>query len=304
MVYSNHFYAGSVWSPSDPNRTSKSVSVEIRTPEALGATNEFYYVLVSLWDNVGSYDQIGFTNDGGVWGFTVSSTTYCAGTYNYNPDVKNLDPGVLYTFVMTIAAHGYINFSVFHGTTLIDGLEQYSGATQFNESYSYTCDSSTYLAYTDFEEGYYTDQLMPSFNFIFADNYHGTSPTTQFVPFENPLGGGHVTVAGTTTRLENEPFAEQVTGHPFTVKMGTGLYTRSFPLVLTEAFGTDSVNLTVKAPASFTITLGVTSGSPSFTTKLTITIPSTTASGTYNVRVTATDESGIYTYVTLQVTVK
>jgi hypothetical protein len=68
------WYAGSqcTWNTS---RSAQTVGVTLTTPNSAPRSDEFYYVLLSVFDSAGSYDQIGFSNNHGSWGITNSWTT-------------------------------------------------------------------------------------------------------------------------------------------------------------------------------------------------------------------------------------
>jgi hypothetical protein len=74
LIDAPHWYAGSVctWST---NHTARSISNTITIPYSQPRSDEFYYVLLSAWDNAGSYDQIGFSDYYGTWGLVYSWTT-------------------------------------------------------------------------------------------------------------------------------------------------------------------------------------------------------------------------------------
>src|SRR5579862_6535094 len=110
-----HWYAGGVYN-GGVTTTTEALS-EFSVPGgAAPKANQFYYVILSIWDNVGSYDQIGFANNNGVWGITYSYTTgTCPSlTYHYNSDAQAITAGK-YTFTITIASGGGINFDVYAG---------------------------------------------------------------------------------------------------------------------------------------------------------------------------------------------
>jgi hypothetical protein len=74
--YYGHFYAGSVYN--DVNATATQLSTTIQIPLDVAQATDFYYVILSIWDNASSYDQLGFANSGGIFGVAYSTTDYCA----------------------------------------------------------------------------------------------------------------------------------------------------------------------------------------------------------------------------------
>jgi hypothetical protein len=70
--YDTHWYAGGVrpWWASTEN--ASTINVSITVPSSAPRSDEFYYVILSAWDNNGSYNQIGFADDYGIWGLSYS----------------------------------------------------------------------------------------------------------------------------------------------------------------------------------------------------------------------------------------
>lgn len=169
--YSTHWYAGSVYS-----KTSASVTwlyATIKTPAKNPKSDEFYYVLMSAWDNAGSYDQIGFADNWGYWGLTYSWTSgSCSSpTYHFSPGAMHLSLGTTYKFYITTAYHdGVVWFEAVVGSTIVWYLSANTGGTYLSMAYSY-CGS---YDYTDYVEVWYTHKSggYPSFTFNFAKNQY------------------------------------------------------------------------------------------------------------------------------------
>jgi len=169
---STHWYAGAFFSGSPA--TASSVVARIATPP-LPKSDEFYYVLASVWDDSGSYDQIGFADVYGVWGLTYSWTSGpCSNlTYNFNPDAIELDPSTAYTFYITSSgstdggASG-IWFEAWTGTTKVWSLFAPNGATALKIAPT----NCGYYDYTNYEEVWNTDVPggSPNFDFRFSTN--------------------------------------------------------------------------------------------------------------------------------------
>ena len=117
---SAHWYAGAVLPWWDWGNNVGQVWVTIQVPNISPNPNEFYYVLLSAFDSVGSYDQIGFSNDWGIWGLTTSWTYNSNGqfVYVYNPDVMNLQQGTTYTFCL-MTTPGSIMWDVYQNGGLV-----------------------------------------------------------------------------------------------------------------------------------------------------------------------------------------
>ena len=95
-----HWWVGSVYK-GKPKGAAWLWTV-VTTPSANPLSSEFYYVLLSAWDTAGSYDQVGFSGDSGVWGLTYSYTTgTCAATYIYSANAMTMTPGQKWGFYLT-----------------------------------------------------------------------------------------------------------------------------------------------------------------------------------------------------------
>jgi len=157
---SSHWYAGSVWSGTSSLTSWTLAEISVPSTGSSDAT-EFYYVLMSIWDNAGSYDQIGFAGDYGTWGLTYSYTTGpCSSpTYVYNPAQQALTPGQLYLLaITTVSGPGtweeVYTVSKTGAITLIFSLHAPTGATDPGlELENFYCG---YYDYTDYEEVYGT----------------------------------------------------------------------------------------------------------------------------------------------------
>ncbi len=309
----SHWYAGSALSVSAGTTSAREVSVQLTVPSAniSSETNQFYYVLLSVWDNIGSYDQIGIANAFGVWGFTYSFTSFCAQNYYFNPDYFNLVPGTTYTFSMLIS-DGYVYWNVYQGATYIGGLSVITGATAFNVSTYYTCDDSTYYDFTNYEEVYYTQQTTPDFSFRFAATQVDglNAPMKAFTTSGTPSRVHvKVTQSSASTTLENEQFDLLYTGTSVDLvylPVGTSTY---FFTVQTERLTVRS-HLTscqlVSEGWSFSGWVG--NPSPPFTSVQTLYVNTSAPAGTYLEYLFAYNSgaghvgcSGDYTFVTLEV---
>jgi hypothetical protein len=166
-----HWYAGGDYNAStgatEINRTFGFLTV----PRGPANDHQFYYVLVSIWDSSGSYDQLGFSDDDGVWGLTESFTTgSCLDpTYWFLPDAVTLSPD-RYVFEIDITG-GLIHFLV--GTNVLnlgsvwDDVESPGSFDQYLSTASEYCDSYGYTLY----EEVYSDNATntPTYSFEFRD---------------------------------------------------------------------------------------------------------------------------------------
>lgn len=151
---SRHYYVGSYFAGTAT--TSNWVIAEISVPTDTPSSSEFYYQVLSVWDNGGSYDQVGFADDYGVWGLAWSYTTgTCAASYVYTPDAVSLVAGQEYLLAITTENTGYITMVVWSisasaGLTEVYQEEANTGGNALEVEYSYCGDYD----YTDFEEVY------------------------------------------------------------------------------------------------------------------------------------------------------
>lgn len=184
-TYGTHWYAGSVYlgAPGEATIVYASFKVPVSQPRS----DEFYYVLLSVWDSAGSYDQIGFADNYGVWGLTYSWTTGTPDnpTYIYTPDAITLIPGE-YTFSIS-TSDGFTTFSVVTGScdpatmsTLpcTGGHRFWSLVAPTGGNYlRVQAYSFGYYGYTDYEEIWDTHAShgSPNFNFFFYNNRWGST---------------------------------------------------------------------------------------------------------------------------------
>jgi hypothetical protein len=165
-----HWYAGSLYPADAPPRRARTVSTRIGIPSSAPKSDEFYYVLLSVWDSAGSYDQIGFSNSYGVWGLTYCWTSGLIGnpTYHYSPNAREMSTGVTYTFSITVEG-GVAHYVAYDGTRQIWSLDARTGG-----EYLVLDDLFRgYYDYTDYEEVWQTSDLggAPPFDFNFTNNY-------------------------------------------------------------------------------------------------------------------------------------
>jgi hypothetical protein len=291
--YEGGYYNGTTLAP-------KLAKMTLKIPDAQPASGEFYYVLLSTWDNAGSYDQIGIANDFGTWGWTWSYTSFCAGSYNYTPNQMPLQRGAMYTFTMTIAK-GNVTFVVAQGSHVVGTIVGKSGGTQFSMQSFYSCSGVSYYDYTDYEEIYSTTQAMPSFDFAFTKNFVSNGTVTNWSVFGSPPSGVATSLHLNTVRVENEGFSVGFLlggkDHA-TLPAGTTAYFTN--ITVTGWFLVGNVSLTSSGlPKGMALSFGSPKGAPTFSTSVKITL-SSVARGTYDLSLTAQDSSARYTYVTLE----
>jgi hypothetical protein len=298
--YYGHYYAGTYYTGT--SFTSHQLSATIQVPLDVAQPSDFYYVILSLWDNASSYDQIGFTNDNGVFGIAYSTTSPCAGYYYYSPNAYVLTPGVTYNFSMSIDK-GVVDFVVsYTNGTPVWTLTQTTGGSFFVESAFYTCYYSYYYPnitaydYTDYEEVYTTLGNLPPYDFFFGANLADDSPVNGFSVFTTYLPGPvTVPINGANAVVANEPFNLYLNQLNSTYSLESPSKVQTFKLDLgvenVNASGT--VNLGVyQEPSGWSTTLNKSTGAPPFTYSAQVSIPSGAPIGNYSVGFNGTDSSG------------
>lgn len=200
-----HYYEGMVWGPKKTAVVNSEIQTQLKVPDqipsTLSSTNEFFYVLLSAFDNNGSYDQIGISDDNGTWGLTLSYTydtsgTGCSGTlaYVFTPDYVTLTQGTTYTFAMVFysAFPGDMAFIVSQGAVILVDLPVATGGTAFDLQNT----NCGYYGTTDYEEVYTTQQAVPDSDMhFFGGVYGGSTPMNQLVAVFSagtPPAGVHV----------------------------------------------------------------------------------------------------------------
>jgi hypothetical protein len=162
------WYAGSLctW---NTNHTAQTVGVTLTTPNSAPRSDEFYYVLLSVFDSAGSYDQIGFSNNHGSWGLTNSWTTGPANnlTFHYFANNYWLFQGVTYSFNIS-AQNGMVKFACYQGDSKIWSSDVPTGGDYLILSKSY----EGYPNYMNYEEIWHTSENRgtPDFDFKFISN--------------------------------------------------------------------------------------------------------------------------------------
>src|SRR6266540_6591400 len=133
-----------------------SVQVQIQVPSHPVRAGDGYFVLLSIYDNADSYDQIGFGKWGGSnhWGVTYSFTTGPCSTPNFisENNVKDIAEGQTYLFRMTLQL-GQLIFSVQWNGATIWSLSFATQASAFIAENIHLCrDGSSWAGYTNYEE--------------------------------------------------------------------------------------------------------------------------------------------------------
>lgn len=314
--YNGHFYAGVVYT--GPSSNATEIQTTLFVPDDQPQPGDFYYVLLSVWDSAGSYDQLGFANNYGAWGLAYSTTTYCGGSYHYSSNATVLASGENYTFQMTLSG-GFVVFDVLNATgTSVWIYEYYTGGTEFEVNAYYTCDLGTYYDYTDYEEVYSTTAPVPPYDFFFEDDsgvpigsvtdwaaWNSNSPSGVAV-YINGVTNSTGCPASCPIVIANEPYYLYFPPDEGAVRLeSTAPPTPAFGTVSVAELAPDSpISLALySAPAGWSVNLTVGQGAPPFSSTISVAVPNGTAPGSYSVGVDAFDGSGTYSRISLGVTV-
>ncbi|MFQ5961962.1 MAG: hypothetical protein ACE5MG_11260, partial [Candidatus Methylomirabilales bacterium] len=308
------WYAGAVYL-GNPTTTT-SLQVDIQVPHDYPPSGDFYYVLLSVWDNNDAYDQIGFAATDGHWGLTWAALEVCAEAIFFDPDAYVLSLGKTYTFKMEISA-GLVTFSAYLGLTQVWSLSHFTGGTAFVLDDEYSCGGQTYRDYTDYEEVFdLVDEFefgsLPSYSFFFSDNKAGGVSVTDWgrftqnvtVPMLRELW---VDISGSDVTIENQWFMLTLDSQHLPTTRPTVLSVGGDVIKLHQndecpAIGPDYCKVwltTYLLPsgwsAAFNPPVGDLMAASSFSFTLDITIPSSAPLGTHWVGVEAYDVDDVYT---------
>jgi hypothetical protein len=304
---SSHWWVGEESTISSLSPTSaNSVQVTIQVPDDSPNPTEFYYVLLSTWDSAGSYDQVGFASDYGVWGLVWSYTTGGCGSpaYVYSTDAYELSEGTSYTFAMSIAS-GLLTYRAFgpEGALLFSTTAN-TGGSNFWLASDYWCGASSYLDYTNYEEHYTTVQSVPSYSFFFTNSLEDGNAETNWQGFGSGSPSGiNTEISGANAIIENEAFYLSLPGGsaPVAAEAGGNLTTG---LSINPFYSNGGVTLSSDTVLpGLGITLSPYSGTPEFTSLVTISIPASEAGERIPVEIQGLESSGLFTEVQLNVEV-
>jgi len=300
-----------------------SVEVTIRTPSHPPVDGDFFYVLLSVWDNAGRYDQIGFSSCptqyvecGGAtafWGLTYSTTDFCAHNFDFDPGALILAEGVRYTFRMTLGG-GFLTFQAWSfGRTIWGPFQRPTTATQFELDESYSCEGQSYGNFENYEEVHELagEQNVPVWSFAFEDVKANGAPLTSDW-WEFKTGGApaqiRLLISGDDMTIANHFFSISMNAGVFGVYRGTTQ--SSWTGIVPQLYSTSCppscfVQLSVtRLPAGWAASLFPSGGVPTFTFTITLTIPSTAALGVYEVEIRANNpERAQWTNVLMRINV-
>jgi hypothetical protein len=318
VSYSGHYWDGSYYTGS--SETATDLQVTIGVPDDF-PQSDVYFVILSAWDNAGSYDQVGLANYYGSWGVGYSTSTYCAGTYYTNDFAYALARGQNYVLGMSIGG-GVVSFTASNASSGEDvwNTSVTTGGDDFDVASLYACNGEEAYDYTDYEEVYQTTGPVPPYDFYFQGNLAQGSPVTDWATFSSGAPAGIVVhLSGSNVTIANEPYdLKFAPGYNDSTTVEESSVARTYHAnISVEQVGTmtsvalsASVNESVSdfglsylLPVSWTIGFSPTTDNPSFITELAFSFPNTTAVGDYIVSIVGTEGSGVYNRIGLGVTI-
>jgi len=199
--FSAHWWRGTVcpWAMG----TTDYLCTTIRTPNGQPGSQEFYYVLISCFDDAGSYNQIGFSACYGHWGLTWSWTTPNwdgSMQYHYEASATTLSQDTSYMFEMYLD-NGYLTYNLVVGGWTDWTKTVYTGGSEFQLTDTWHVGvipwTGWYSCLTLYEEIYETDAQTPDFNFKFQSTQTAGGYWDSWNQFssENPPSGIGVTIS-------------------------------------------------------------------------------------------------------------
>ncbi|HEV2165412.1 MAG TPA: hypothetical protein VGS23_00310, partial [Thermoplasmata archaeon] len=293
--FSGHYYAGSVYVGS--NASATSLGVDIGVPQDTPQATDFYYVLLSVWDNAKSYDQIGLVNNNGSWEVSYSYTSACAGSYTFSTSAFGLDADTTYLFEMQLVSNN-LQFSVSlpsGGTLWSDSAG--SAATSFVLANTFYCNGGAYYDYSNYEEVYGTSAPVPPYSFFFTNNTEDFTAESNWITYvtSGAPSGVNVVTGGTETVIENEPFG--VSAAPKLIAE-VGSFARNYSETVSVAkYGADTL-LTPSISGSIPrarVSILPSNGSAPVTFNLTVMVNASSQPGSgYGLEIEVTDTHGVY----------
>ena len=293
--YSGHYWIGSQYSGSSKSGTT--VQATFVTPADNSVSGDFYYALLSLWGNAGSYDQTGLTSDYGTWEWMWSWTSNCAGTYYYNPGAYALSYGVQYAVQMKSFSNGTVEFLLYfqyiQSGDLLKGYWASTGGTSFNAAATYSCNGNTYGGYTDYEEVYtLSQQNVPNWPIQFTNNIFNGAYQNSWSSFTSgsPPSVIKVVISKANTTIANEGWMGPVFNQVVAGRPGVANY---FPFDVANLACSPSICnpisvSSISYPSGWTVSYSPSSGDPNFWFNATVT-PTGSASGDYTIEIKLTN---------------
>jgi len=291
------WWAGEVWSGSAT--TSSQIETTIRVPYDAHPAADIVYVLLSAWDNLGSYDQVGIAMYGGTtWTVSTGWSDYCFANPQDDPVASTLAEGQAYVFRMTLGG-GFLTFTVLtdYGA-MVYTRSHATTATSFFITAIYACGGQIYNSFTNYEEVWKlsSDQPVPSWSFFFYQTKVSGVPSTswselkvgnvpsQVVPYRN---GADLTIDNHYFMIITDTQQQWFSGSASHL-VSAGTVTRLYDPGCFSPYCDVNINVVLATfPPPWSVTITPSAAVPTFRFSLDITFPAGMAPGVYYIRLRA-----------------
>ncbi|HYA58342.1 MAG TPA: hypothetical protein VEH57_07810, partial [Thermoplasmata archaeon] len=313
----SRYWAGVDYAGNATNSTRIQTTIQIPDDfPATGNNTSGYVVLLSVFDNNNSYDQLGFGPDDGAWVVGSSTSVNCTNYHGANK-TANLTRGAWYVFAMSISG-GVVQFNVtLNGSnTPTFNNSVTTGGTAFVVQSLYECNSVDAFDFTDYEEVYEpVGGRVPYDFFIGESDANPIGLVTTWTPFATggPEGifvathpGGGSCPPNCSVDIENEPYYPYFANGTDSLSVErTGSGAALVGNVSVGAFRSDAPVQTAfeSLPANWSGSFVGNQTSPPYTNEFTVALPATAPVGSYVIEIEANDTHGTYSRVALAVNV-
>lgn len=287
-----HYWVGAVYN--GPPGSAASVETQLQVPHSSTETDDYYVVLLSAFDNSGTYDQIGIVGANGHWAVSIEQLSACGSHDIYDGPSPGLERGVTYTFGMSIAS-GTLTFYVYKGSTTVLSTPVSTTATAFVLD-QIDCDN-----YTLYEEVFKTStQNEPSWDFFFTSNKAGGTAVTAWkeiranAPGTPPVPSEiHTLISGSSVTVENQWFQMVPGWDDISIPDSSTSVSGTLYMLRVDPAGSGTISLSVSsAPSGWTVTCNPAAGQPIYSSSISASFSST--AGDYHIAIKGTDSNGHY----------
>ncbi|MEM0133699.1 MAG: hypothetical protein QXU18_00510 [Thermoplasmatales archaeon] len=184
-VTGNHVYLGAVYY--GPEKYTNAISAKVDFGKGANLNGSIYYVVLSIWDNNNSYDQIGISSLYGKFYCTYSYTEIVNGSikYIFDPHWAQIVPGN-HTLSLYVN-NGDVIFKFDNNT-----FTAFTGGNNFIMGTYEKIGNHSFSGLTIYEEMYGFNNSFPGISFNFSELQYGTTgyavgSITDWTPFSHNL---------------------------------------------------------------------------------------------------------------------
>lgn len=170
-----HAYLGAIYKGLEKNTDSISANVSLNGGNNINTI--IYYVVLSIWDSNGSYDQLGIAS---LYGKFYS-------TYSFTETLKNGSIKYIFSnqwFPIKPGNHT-IRMEIYSGnlTFIFDSfsVKEFTGGNYFDQATNKELNGTKYSDLTVYEEIYGLNESFPGFSFNFSDIRGGNGNNTSTI---------------------------------------------------------------------------------------------------------------------------